>query len=92
MPELIIKLEGDGIIENFPPEKVIFIETPVILTSLPKGMSSGLPSVSFIADLPDGRKVIIQTSAKLLILAAISLRIRYKAEFDREGLPHELNN
>jgi hypothetical protein len=76
MPELIIKLDGDGIVKDFPPDQVIFIESPVVLTSLPKGMSSGLPSVSFIADLPDGRKVIIQTSAKLLILAAIALRAK----------------
>jgi len=41
------------------------------------GMTSGLPSVAFRFDLPDGRPVIAETSWRLLALSVRAIAARY---------------
>lgn len=78
MVSLTIKLNGDGILQGFPPEKIVNLEsTPITVTTLEGGMSSGLPSVGLIFDLPDGRKVLAQTSVRLFLSAARAIKARY---------------
>lgn len=79
MPSMTIELDGDGILKNFTGE-VVHITTPFTITTLAGGMDSGLPSVAIILDLPDGRKVLAETSARLLLGAAEAIRIRYRKE------------
>ncbi len=47
------------------------------LASLEGGMTSGLPSVAFRFDLPDGRTVVAETSWRLLATACRALAARY---------------
>lgn len=82
MPELKINLEGDGLLAGVPPDMVVNIETPVTITALDGGMESGRPSVAIIADLPDGRKVFIQTSMIMFVLAANAMRAKYQHQLD----------
>lgn len=77
MITLHINLEGDGILEGFPADKIIDIVTPITITALAGGMKSGAPSVAFIFDLPDGRKVLAQTSLRLLLQAARILEAKF---------------
>ena len=78
MISLVIKLNGDGILAGFPMEKIINLDdTPITITTLEGGMQSGAPSVGFIFDLPDGRKVFAQTSVRLFISAADAIKARY---------------
>ena len=72
-----INFEGDGILKDFPREKVIHLTNPITVTSLKGGMESGKPSVAFIFDLPDGRKVLAETSGELFIAAARAMKTRY---------------
>lgn len=83
MLEMIINLEGDGILEYLDPKdkrKVVKLTSPITVTTLPRGMQSGAPSVAFIFELPDGKKVVAHTSAKLFLLAASAVMERYKDE------------
>ena len=77
MPELILNLNGDGILKDFPREKVIEVNTPITVTCLEGGMQSGKPSVAFIIDLPDGRKVFAQTSMQLFVSTAEAMLVRF---------------
>lgn len=49
---------------------------------LDNGMRSGRPSVALTADLPDGRKFVIQTSARLFCTHARAIMARYPDLFD----------
>lgn len=75
MTEMIINLEGDGILKGKPAD--IVLETPITVSSLPGGMTSGRPSVAFIFNLPDGRTVLAQTTGRLFVTAARALEARY---------------
>jgi hypothetical protein len=74
---LTINLNGDGILKEFPKEKIIHANGEITVSSLPRGMESGRPSVTLIIDLPDGRKVVAETSARLFVTAAKALEARY---------------
>lgn len=80
MEKLIINLDGDNILAGFPAEKVVHTKTFTV-TSLSGGMSSGAPSVAIILDLPDGRKVLAETSLRLFLSAARALRAKYGVQF-----------
>lgn len=82
MIEINLKLLGDGVLEGFPEEKIIRIRDPITISTLEGGLKSGRPSLAIIIDLPDGRKVMAETSAKLFIDTAAIVRSRYF-----EGVP-----
>jgi hypothetical protein len=77
MISLTIVLNGDGLLEGFPKDQVLVLDVPITVTALEAGMESGLPSVTFIFDLPDGRKVFAQTSLKLFMLAARAMEAKF---------------
>lgn len=52
------------------------------LAVLGSGMASGLPSIALRIDLPDGKTVIVETSARLFCLAADAIKARYPRLLD----------
>lgn len=57
-------------------KNIHFVEAPK-LAVLDQGMSSGAPSVSIRLDLPNGEHAIVQTSAKLFVIAANMIKAKY---------------
>lgn len=53
------------------------VEGKMRIAGLSAGMTSGAPSVMIGVELPDGTKVIAQTSLKLLLVAAAALVARH---------------
>ena len=80
MAELRIILEGDG---AFPELGKTIKEDKLIegvldaITALPGGMASGLPSVAFVINLPDGRVMFAETSMRMFQMAAAAFKGRY---------------
>lgn len=77
MPQLNILLEPDAALKGVDPDTVVFINTPVTVANMTGGMQSGKPSIMIIADLPDGKKAVIETSAELFMTAAEAFRTYY---------------
>lgn len=50
---------------------------PIIVSVLPKGMTSGKPSIMMGFKLPNGDTVIAETSARLFVTAADMIRAKY---------------
>ncbi len=78
MPALKIRLDVDQ--TGGMPElagKVLHRTEDVTMTTLSGGMQSGKPSVQFIAPLPDGSFVYLETSLELLLSAADAARARH---------------
>lgn len=70
-------LNGDGAWPDLPTgDKLISMELGD-LAVLNKGTTSGKPSVAFRLDLPDGRTVVAQTTARLLVSAARMIEAKY---------------
>lgn len=78
MLKMNINLEGDGALKGTPRSKVIHLTNAITVATLDGGMESGRPSVAFIFELPDGRKVFAETSAVLFINAANVIQEKYK--------------
>lgn len=55
---------------------------PVRVAVLHGGMSSGQPSIALRIDLPDGRSIIAETSARLFCMAARGIMAKYPRLFD----------
>lgn len=49
---------------------------------LPHGMPTGRPSVAFRFDLPDGRTLLVETSARLYCTTANAIMARYPDLFE----------
>ena len=56
--------------------------------ALDGGMASGKPSVCFRIDLPDGRTVLAETSARLFVMAAAAIVGRWPDVDDGTMLAH----
>lgn len=82
MPHVDLQLResGDGawpdLLEVIKAGKLIHT-TSVQIAALPRGMSSGAPSVSMRFDLEDGRSVILETSLKMFLSVADALKAKY---------------
>lgn len=77
MPVMHIKLDGEGLLAGMDRENIVHVTDPITITTLAGGMASGKPSVVIIIDLPDGRKVLAETSAELFIAAVQAIKGRY---------------
>lgn len=55
----------------------VFSSDSMIIGGLEGGMTSGKPSVAFLIDLADGKKVLAQTSLALLVSATRALVAKY---------------
>lgn len=81
MPSLQIKLNGDGAFADLQARHgepiVIPEEQSIRVAGVGAGMTSGLPSVAFGIVLPDGRWVFAQTSLRLFLTAADTLKAKF---------------
>lgn len=70
MTHMRIHIDGDGCWPDLDlGGKDIDAGEVTSIACLPNGMSSGKPSVSVLLTLPDGRRVLAQTSLALLLTA-----------------------
>lgn len=84
---LEVCLEGEGALSDVkrhrfvgsaPGEQgALYMGKMLKVIALPGGMQSGLPSVSVLMELPDGRLAIGETSARMFVLAARAIAARY---------------
>ena len=92
MPSMDINLDGDNAWPDLRSKqnKIIHISEgeTVKVCALDGGMSSGKPSVCFRIDLPDGRVVLAETSARLFVMAAAAIVGRWPDVDDGAMLAH----
>lgn len=87
MPTLITLLNADNAWPELKDKSIIHLANdapPIQIGVLDRGMSSGRPSVAIRIDLPDGRYVIAETSARLFVGAARAIHARHPNLFDGE--------
>ncbi len=81
MPAMTITMNGDGAWPDLDSrqEDVIHLANDAVIevAMLEGGMSSGLPSVAFRFDLPDGRVVVAETSWRLFAAAARAAALQF---------------
>jgi hypothetical protein len=73
-----VHIEGDGCWPDLDLEgKDIDAGIVTSVACLPQGMAGGTPSVSVLLTLPDGRRVLAQTSLALLLIACDAFVARH---------------
>jgi hypothetical protein len=84
MLHLYINMQGDGcwpdLVAKANDGRLIDLmntKGEIRLAVLDAGMQSGSPSVSIRIDLPDGKTVVTETSAKLFVTAARMIQAKY---------------
>ena len=83
MTMIHIILEGDGAFRDLQgkEDQVIHLANrPFTVAALDRGTIGGMPSVMIRLDLPDGRVVLQQTTARLWIMVARALRDKWPDE------------
>lgn len=90
MPSLDINLDGDNAWPDLrtKQDNIIHLTDGMKLCALDGGMSSGKPSVAIRIDLPDGRIVIAETSARLFVMAAAGIVGKWPDVDDGTMLAH----
>lgn len=85
MPQLDIILKGDG---AFAGEQGLIVQAdpkaPIKVALLDGGMTSGRPSVAILVTMPNGSKVIAETSARLFCSAAKAFMAKHPDLFEGE--------
>lgn len=84
MIALVINLSGDKAWPDLDPAKIIHLANdapPMHVAVLDMGMDSGRPSVALRIDLPDGKTVVAETSARLFVSAALAIKAKYPGLF-----------
>jgi len=87
MPTLTIIPNGDGCWPDLIERGFIHLGNdaePIQVAMLDHGMASGKPSVTIRVDLPDGRIVLAETSARLFVTAARAIWAKYPDLFEGE--------
>jgi len=85
MIPMVIKLDGDNAWPDLNMANVIHLSNgaPAIQVAvLENGMASGRPSIALRIDLPDGKHVIAETSARLFVTAGRAIHAKYPNLFD----------
>lgn len=85
MPALTIVMDGDKAWPDLRDKKILHLGNdapPLQVAVLAGGMASGKPSVTLRVDLPDGRTVLAETSARLFVSAARAITARYPDLFN----------
>lgn len=91
MSHINIHLKGEGAFADLGKEleKALLVpaNSPIHVALLDGGMASGRPSVAIRLDLPDGKSVVAQTSARLFVTAARAIMARHPDLF-KDETPH----
>jgi len=85
MPSLDIIMQGDQCWPDIAEKEVIHLGNdapPIGVAVLDGGMSGGRPSVTLRVDLPDGRVVLAETSARLFCAAARMIMAKHPDLFE----------
>ena len=85
MPVITVDFAPDGVGNDIPADKMIHLGNeapPIVAYVLDGGMSSGKPSVMLRIDLPDGRTVLAETSARLFCTVGRMIMARYADLFE----------
>lgn len=85
MIPMVIKLDGESAWPELAGKDIIHLANgaPAIQVAvLDKGMASGRPSVAIRVDLPDGKHVVAETSARLFCMAARAITAKYPDLFE----------
>lgn len=80
MIQLNVILDGDNCWPDLRDKCLIHLgndSPPIQVAVLDRGMTSGAPSLSLRIDLPDGRTVIAETSARLFVSVARIIGAKY---------------
>lgn len=84
MPSLRVTFDADEArreIDQIPADRLIYVEEPDWqLIGIDHGMSSGRAAIALRINLPDGRVLVVDSSAAVWIAAAQALKGRYPAE------------
>ena len=83
MTMIHISLEGDGVFADLQGKEHLVIDLadkPFTVAALDRGTTGGMPSVVIRLDLPDGRVILQQTTARLWVTVARALRRRWPDE------------
>lgn len=78
-------LQGEGAWPDLTDGRLIHLGNgapPMQVAVLDKGMASGRPSVAVRLDLPDGRIVVAETTARLFCAAGRAIAARYPDLFE----------
>ncbi len=85
MIAVVIKLDGDNAWPDLDGKEIVHLANdapPMQVAVLDMGMTSGRPSVAVRLDLPDGRTVVAETSARLFCSAARAIMAKYPGLFE----------
>lgn len=75
-----IKLDGENAWPELKDKDIIHLANdapPISVAMLDGGLASGRPSIAIRIDLPDGRTVVAETTARLFCTAARAIMGRY---------------
>lgn len=75
MPQIHVMIDAEGMAKD--KKNIIHVTSDITIGALQGGMTSGLPSIAFMFDLPNGDTVIAETSLKLFLTAAKAFEVRY---------------
>ena len=77
MPQIDIRLTGEGAFSDVHPENLRTTTKPIRIAALENGMMSGAPSIAIGLFMEDGECCFVETSLKLFLTAADALKARY---------------
>lgn len=83
-----IILDGDNAWPDLRDKPDVHHVRGMSVAALAGGMTSGMPSVCFRIDLPDGSTVLAETSGRLFITAARAIAARFP-ELEADGLTRQ---
>lgn len=85
IPSINLELDGDNCWPDLNEKELINIMEsgiPLRIAVLDNGMASGHPSITLRIDLPDGKVLLTQTSARVFCLVAKCIMDKYPDLFD----------
>lgn len=83
MPAMEVRFEGVSVTDQLAKDGRELIDVtgpdgpPIQVVVIQGGMESGAPSVLLRIDLPDGKSVVAETSARLFVSAGRMIKARY---------------
>lgn len=77
---MIINLNGDNAWPDIQDKEIIHLSNdapPIQVATLEGGLASGRPSIAIRIDLPDGKVVVVETTARLFCSAGRAIQAKY---------------
>jgi hypothetical protein len=74
---LHIHMDAEELLADVPKDQIIVVDSEVTLAVLERGTASGKPTVAIVLPLPDGRRVLAQTTLALFQASAKAFTARF---------------